>query len=258
MRWDLGNRRFSVFDNDGVFLHSIPFNEIVWDFKISSDDKYYVETHKWDFSGKAGGALYKISQFSPDFKKESLVDSARIKDNTHITKPHRTNVPVPFHPTLTWDIFSSGNIVVAYSGDYTIKIFSPELKLLEKFQGDAKAAKVTAEDKKNHFAGMTMMQNGQVERGAPDYIKKATKFPKYKPFFMGIAIDHEGYIIIRTYKTENNYGYFDIFNKEGKYTNQVKLPVAFIASTFKNGFLYGIRTTEDGFPSICRYRLKSN
>ena len=254
--YDLGNRRFSFFNNEGVFLHSIPFNDIVWNFKISPDNKYYVETHKWDFGGKAGGALYKISQFSPDFKKESLVDSARIKDNTFITKPHRTNVPVPFHPILTWDISPVGNVVVAYSGDYTIKIFSPDLKLLNKYQGDGKAVKVTAGDKENYFGGMTTSQGGQVEKGAPDFIRKATKFPKYKPFFMGITIDHEGYILIRTYKTENNNGYFDIFNQDGKLINQVKLPVAFGASTFKNGFLYGIRATEDGFPSICRYRLK--
>jgi sugar lactone lactonase YvrE len=254
--YELGNRRFSFFNNDGVFQHAIPFKEIVWNFKIGHDGNNYVETHEWDFAGKKGGTLIKISQFSPDFAKKILVDSARIKDNTYISEPVRTNVPVPFHPSLYWDVAPSGNIVVAYSGDYTIKIYSPEVKLVKKFQHLGKRLPVASQDKENFFAEITMSSSGQSQKGAPDFIRQATEFPEFKPYFMGIKIDPEGYLLVQTYEMDKQNYIYDVFAPEGKFIGQVKLPSLGFSAIFYKSFIYALKTNEDEFPAVQRYRLK--
>jgi len=253
--YDLGNRRFSFFTNDGSFLHSIPFQQIVWNFEIGPKGNLFVETHDWDFSGKLGGALIKVTKFSPDLKTSTPVDSARIKDNTFITKPVRTNVPIPFHPGLYWGILPSGNVVVAFSENYTMKIYSPAIKLLHKITHERKREKVTDKDKESYFAGMTSSVGGQVSQGAPDYIRKNVQFPKFKPYFMGIKIDHDGYILARTYETSKENIVCDVFNQEGQFINAVKLaPIG--GMNFANGFVYTIKASEDEFPVAVRYRLR--
>lgn len=253
--YDLGNRRFSFFDNDGSFLHSIPFQKIVWNFDIGPKGNLFVETHDWDFSGKLGGALIKVTKFSPDLKTSTPVDSARIKDNTFITKPVRTNVPVPFHSGLYWGILPSGNVVVALSENYTMKIYSPAIKLLHKITHERKREKVTEKDKESYFAGMTSSVGGQVSQGAPDYIRKEVQFPKFKPYFMGIIIDHEGNILVRTYETSKENTVYDVFNQEGQIINAVKLaPIG--GKNFAGGFVYSTKASEDEFPVVVRYRLR--
>ncbi|HDL19447.1 MAG TPA: 6-bladed beta-propeller [Bacteroidetes bacterium] len=253
--WDLGNRRFSFFDNDGTFLHSIPFQEIIWGFKISPDGNFIVETHKWDFKNKKG-TLIKVTRFSPDLKEKVPVDSAKIIDNKFITEPMRTNIPVPFQAQLIWDIAPNGNIVVALSGDYTIKIFSPAIKLIKQFQHNAAREKVTSADKKAYFDSMTSSVGGQIKKGAPDFIRKSTDFPKYKPYFTGIIIDHEGNILVRTFKTEKERSVYDIFSPDGNFICRTKLPPQLSFAVFKKGFIYAVRSSADGFPAVCRYKLK--
>lgn len=254
---DLGNRRFSFFNNDGKFLHSIPFKKIIWNFKIGPKGKFYIETRDFDYRGDKGGTLIKIIQFSPDFRRTVPVDSMRIKDNIHINEPVSIFVPQPYPANLSWDISPGGNIIVAYSGDYTIKVFSPEVKLIKKFQFKGERIKISKEEKEEFFAGIvTTSSGGGIKRGAPDYIRKNTKFPKYKPYFMSIIIDHEGYILARTYGLNEKYNIIDVFTQDGEFINSVKLfPVNF-TSTYNQGFVYSLKTTEDYLYYIVKYALK--
>ena len=254
---DLGNRRFSLFDNDGNFKYTIPFKEIVWNFKIGPYGKFYIEIHDSDFRGDKGGTMIKIIQFSPDLTNKIGVDSMRIKESIYITEPQFTYVPVPFHANLSWGISPSGNIVVAYSGDYTFKIYSPEVKLIKEFHHKGKQIKVTDKDKENHFAGMvTTTTGGGSTRGAPDYIRKNTEFPKYKPFFMGIKIDHEGYILASTYDYDEKNNYYDVFTKDGKFVNHVKLPLKYFTTTYHDGYVFCMEQTEDFEYYVVKSRIK--
>jgi len=252
--YDLGNRRFSFFDSDGNFLNSIRFNEIVWDFEIGPKGKFYIEIHDWDFTGKSG-TLIKINQASPALTEIVVVDSARIKDNTYLTEPVRTNVPVPFAPSLSWGISPLGNIITAFADDYTIKIFAPDLKLLRTIKHDGKRVKVTDEDKDSYFAAMVSSVGGQQSKGAPDFIRKATEFPKFKPYFIGMIIDHEGNILIQTFELEQERIIYDVFDAKGNFINRAKFPFLG-ASVFWKGFIYQMKGGEEEFPSVVRYQLK--
>ena len=253
---EVGNRRFSLFDNNGIHLKTIPFQKMVRNFKIGPLGKYYIETHDLDFSGK--GALFQISQFSPDLKEEIVVGSARIQDEKYSKEGNtRRNIPVPFHPKLVWSVFPSGNILVARSGDYGMKIFSPDLKLIKDIHHKGEREKVTKQDQETFFAGIKgRSPEGKRIRGASNFIRIRTEFPKYKPYFSNITIDHEGFILVHTYKKEDQNQIIDVFTKDGKFINKVKIPAIISSGIFHKGYFYHTRSSDEEFPKIIRYRLR--
>jgi len=265
--WDFGNRRFTFFNSEGKHLKTlnttdiIEFPNVVFDFKVGRNGVFYIQMMQMDHKGEKGGTLYNIYQFSPDLKIKKEIISVRIRDNSFISKPIFTNVPIPYHPRLLWNILPSGNIVVTHSEDYSIKIFSADLKLLHDLKHQKQRMKITEKDKEMHFAGLTFAsgssESGIVERksSVPDYIRKATEFPKFKPYFRDMFTDHEGNILIQTFEMiEQNYNY-DVFSPEGKFINRVTLPT-FDQCIIYRGFIYQVKGGEDEFPAIVRYRLQ--
>ena len=121
--YDLGNRRFTVFDSEGQYVSSTAITDFVWNFCISPKGAYYIELHEWDWNGKKGGTLYTIVQLGKDFKSHSVVDSVRIKDNTFTQTPVRSNMPVPFAPRPSWGVLSDDRVWVALAGDYVLRFF---------------------------------------------------------------------------------------------------------------------------------------
>ena len=262
--WDLGNRRFNFYDLDGIFLRSIPtadiirFPEMIWHFKTAPDGSIYIETHEPDIDGSKGGTLFKIWKFSRDFKTYNIIDSTRVKDNMYMREGNSMrNIIVPFSPNLFWAINPSGNIVFVNSRDYIIKILSPDSKVIKQITHPGNRSKVTSEDKEMFFAGLTYSdESGIIKRGATEETRKLTQFPKFKPYFNSMLIDHEGFILIRTYEKSNGKSIYDVFTPRGDFVNQVKIQQLGHASLFFKGFYYNIKTLDDGFPSVVRYRVK--
>jgi len=265
--WDFGNMRFSFFNNDGDFLYSVnslklfQFPEMILDFKFDHSGFVYVATRIADFSGQEGGSLLKIIQYSKDFTNKKIVVSTKIKDEEYISKPVSTNVPVPFCPGLYWDIMPTGNIVIGYSKDYTIELYSPQLKLLHKMQHQSEQIEITKEDEKAYFSKLKGMA-GDFSSGStkeisaiPKYIRNATKFPKFKPYFKNLQVDNEGYIIIHTYKKEENLDVYDVFASDLNFVNRLKLPFLY-SPFFLGGYIYDLKMNGKEFPSLVRYRLK--
>jgi hypothetical protein len=249
--YEMGNRRFSIFNNIGTYLHTFHFQEIAWNFSIGPNGKYYIETHKNDWTGQKGGSLFKISQFTPDLKREIVIDSTRILDNKYYRSGNTVgNIPVAFHSNIVWSVSPSGNVVVARSEDYSIKSFSSNLELVKEIHHKGERIKVTKQDKEN------VRNNIKPKGRVPDFVLKQIEFPVYKPYFSNLRIDHEGYILIQTYKKEDQNIIFDIFTKEGKFVNSVKIPPMIATSLFNKEFFYQTIKSEDEFPKIIRYRLK--
>lgn len=261
--WDPGNKRFNFYDNDGIFLQSIPtaeiirFIEMIWIYKTDPNGRIYIETHEMDIDGSKGGTLKKICQFSSDLKTKNIIDSTLVKDNIFEWKGNTMrNKIVPYSSSLFWAILPAGNIVVVNSNDYLIKIFSPDLQIIKQINHPGNKLKVTSEDKETFFAGLTYSRSGIIKRGASEEIRKSTQFPKFKPFFKDLLIDHEGYILIQTFEKADDKSIYDIFTPEGEFVNQAEIQQLGYASFFRKGLYYDIKTDDDGFPSVVRYRVR--
>ena len=255
--YDFSGRRFSVFSNDGENIATKRFNERIWIFCITHSGKYLIETHKWNLKpGK--GDLHKIILYSPDLTYEMTIDSAYVNENLFVSEGNRfTNIPVPFHDRLFWTILPSENIVTAWSGDYNIKIFTPEGDVIKSFRHKGKKIKVTAKDKNEHFNSLGFAtSDGGASKGVPQFVRDKTELPKYKPFFTYILADNEGNILVRLYEKKGNNYLWDVFDKNGKYLTKIALPEFNRWITFYNKHIATIIYAEDEFPVVVQYRIK--
>jgi hypothetical protein len=95
---------------------------------------------------------------------------------------------------------------------------------------------------------------GQQSRGAPNVIRKATEFPKFKPYFIGMLIDRESNILIHTFESDQEKVIYDLFDAKGNFIPQGKFPFLG-ASTFSKGIIYQVKGGEEEFTAVVRYRL---
>ena len=110
------------------------------------------------------------------------------------------NVPQPFSRLMHWDVTPGGKIVVGFSEKYEISIYDSDKGKLSTFSHSYDPVRVTEEDKKAHFGGMTFSMDGVRTQKIPDYVEKNTKFPKFKPAFWEIIVDSEGNILVFPYR----------------------------------------------------------
>lgn len=253
--YEIGNRRFSVFTPEGEYVTTHPIQEIVWGFEIAPSGAVYLETHEGDYEGRRGGTTIRLTRFASDLSSPAVVDSVLIHDNTYITEPIRTNVPVPFHAQYMWKITPGGALVLANSGDYHLEVRSPSGGVEVATPPDVTRQRVTGEDKKSWFAGITTSNSeGGVSRGAPQYVRDNAEFPEFKPYFRLIRVDHEGYILVQTFERQGDLAVCDVFDPQARYAGRVLLP-DLAEVEFAGGFAYRLDTPEDAGAKVLRMRL---
>jgi hypothetical protein len=254
--YDIGTRRFSVFSRDGRFQNDISCSDLVWGMEVGHDDHVFVEIHAPDFDGRRGGTLVRLLRFTSDFGQSTPIDSTLVKDNIYITEPVMTNIPVPFAPRMLWHPLPSGNLVIARSKDYAIKILSPTLELLVAFERPGKRGEITDSDKEAYFGRMVGNSDGTIKKGAPAFVREKTEFPRYKPYFRELYVDDEGYFLFETYGTVADKAVYDVFDPNGRFVNELVMSELSGVSLLTQGFVYQIDAWGEGPATIKRYRIE--
>ncbi|UCG52043.1 MAG: hypothetical protein JSW58_00365 [Candidatus Latescibacterota bacterium] len=252
--YDFRNNRFTIFDSDGNFLNGADVNEIGWrpvvDIHFDPNGFLYLRSWKEDYSQRDPETLTLVSRLKLDAMEETGVDSTYIRQ---WYKKHAeqgvTSVSSPFYPELLFNVTPTGNVVVAHSGTYTIKVYDSDLKVLHETQFEGKRQTVTEEDKSDYFSRFEGAELKTWMRGIVD-------FPKYKPYFETLIIDHEGYLLFLVENDEDETHVFDVFTPDCEFINRVELPRVHSTAIFKNGLIYTIKRSEDEEPTVCRYSLK--
>jgi hypothetical protein len=253
--YDISNRRFSFFGEDGHFIRAVGMQESVWGFGLGPSGECYLETHDPDLQGTRGGTEVRLWRYTPDLGNGSVIDSALVKDNEYIHQPRFQNVPIPFPETMVWAVTPRGHLVVARTKDYSIKILGSDLTVLAETRHEGTHLPVTEEDREDFFANMQTSTGGVVTQGAPEYIRKETHFPAYKPSFRSIQVDHEGYLLFSTYETTPEGRVFDVFDSQARFVNRVTLPDEFSSCVLANGYAYRL-DVKDEAATVRRYRLE--
>jgi hypothetical protein len=265
--WDMGNDRLcaltmsgalikaenaSAFSGRPVKVEALPTGEIV------------LETEKTYFNEPDRPQDRFLEILAPDLKTKNKIYSQSVLRNKYMrTGGMLTNLPQPFCPDIYWDVSHSGNIVVGFSGKYEISAYNKEGAKVSTFSRSYDPVKVTAEDEKNFFDGMSYSTGTGVQRGAPDHIVKNTTFPKFKPAFNALIVDSDGNTLVHTYRKnkEDMYRYFDAFDPQGKFIatvhveGDVLFPAQFRKSRIADGCFWLVKYSSDELPHIIKYRI---
>jgi hypothetical protein len=265
--WDMGNRRLCTLtptgelikaENEAAFsarpqrLRSLPTGEIV------------LETEKTYFGEADRPQDCFLEILNPDLKPKKTIYSQPVLRNKYMRFDFgTTNVIQPFCADVYWDVSSSGNIVVGFSEKYEITIYSSEGEKVSTFSHTYDPVKVTEEDKKGFFDGMSYTTGAGIKRGAPDHIVKNTTFPRFKPAFSALLIDSEGNILVHTYgeKNDETYRYFDAFDPRGKFIARVRVegetlfPVYGQRAKVIDGSFWLPKYGTDELPKIIKYKI---
>lgn len=250
------NLRFSIFDREGKFINSRRIRYWPKKFKSSENGALFVESNPINSNLESINLMF-LNRFSEDFSDSTFVDSMTVHDDEWIKdETSAMNIPKPFHVGFYWDVAPDGNIVIAYSEDYSVKILSPELKLTKSFTHKAERIKVTEKDKKDHFANMMFFFDGKVAEKPPKIVYDRTEFPKYKAYFHNLKIDPDGNILILTYMKGKKEYLWDVFTPDGEFVTQIELPKEFQGGIFCRNLLYWIYNNLEDFPAVCRFRVQ--
>jgi hypothetical protein len=265
--WDMGNDRLCALKASGEFIKaengaaysgrprsvgSLPTGEIV------------LETEKSYFNEPDRPQDCTLEILTPDLLPKNKVYSQPVLRNKYRRSASMTfNVPQPFGPDLHWEVSPSGQIVIGYSERYEIRIYGKDGIQQAVATHSYDPVKVTAEDEKNFFAGMSTTTASGVQRGAPDFIVKNTTFPKFKPAFNGLVVDSDGNVLVHTYhkNTQDMFRSFDAFDPRGKFIGTVHVegealfPAESRRSRIVDGCFWLIKYGTDELPHIIKYRI---
>ena len=86
------------------------------------------------------------------------------------------------------------------------------------------------------------------------------RFREHYPAFSDITTDDEGRILVKTYERvgpDAGRYYFDVFGPDGIYVAKLDIKATIDRnSVWKNGKLYTVESSPEGFPLIKRYGVK--
>ena len=252
--YDLSLRRFSFFDNTGQFVNSVNCSELgfryVVDFAFDNDCHLYVKTEESKFGHTRGTTIVSISRWSLNPFEETVIETKEIHQSyTKHRNGGTVTITAPFHSDIYWSVLPVGKIITVNSADYTVKIYSSDLRMIEERRIASERRSITSEDKKEYFASF-----GE----GPDqvWMREVVEFPKFMPHFSQLNIDHEGYVLLDRDEGEGDEGLYHVLTPDGNFFGEVKLPRLKRSAILVNGMIYNVELHEDQDYAVYRYCQK--
>lgn len=186
-----------LFNNKGTYLDSIEFPYEIHNFFVTKKQRIIISTSYY----KSENLIFELSLF--DLKgnhiKTIFEHSESDPDRSLMKYTSR------YHPKLIFS-HSKDMSVFGFSSDYTLYVLDQN-------------GEISYIIKKTEQANiLTEKQKNEIKKEEP-----TVSIPKYKPFFLEIHIDNEGNIYVD--KWENGNRTFEVFNNEGFYIYDIKVPL---------------------------------
>jgi len=265
--WDMGNRRLCLLTLDGNFLKSIPMQSAQGrpDKMEALPDGNILIGMKKAYRGEENRPQdYLIEIYTSELDDKGTLYTQQVLLNKFVRlEGGTTNIIQPFAPQVCWDVSPDGKVIIGFSKNYEIEVYSSSRGKLFSFNRAYKPVKVTAKDKQEFFEGLTFSVDGVRTSQIPDFIIKNTDFPAEKPAFSHLKVDSDGNILVWPYrpKREEEGIYLDAFDAEGKFIDQVRLIgnketlANFSGSKLYQGTFWSNEVDEAGRIKLIRYRL---
>jgi len=162
---------------------------------------------------------------------------------------------VPFTPSLEWSLTTAGDFWAALTGPYELFRVNGRGDTLRRVTRTFDPVPVTGEDVDSAIAGLEWFtsQGGKVDR---------SRIPGVKPALRDLFVADDGHLwVAPTTRDRADRGYvFDIFDPDGRYLGQVRLPFALSSyppPVIRNGILLGVTEDELEVPFVVRARIEN-
>jgi hypothetical protein len=262
---DVANRRYSQFTLDGQFVKSVPMTReggFPLKMRARADGAILMAWEKWSYGQADKPQDCILGLFSSDMEpRQTLYSHAVMKNKLMQVEKMTMNIIQPFAPDVHWDVLPDGRLVVGFSEKYQFEIIGTGGEKLSSFSRPVDPVKITEEDKKIFFDGMTSSSgDGNISRGAPDFIVKNTVFPKTKAAFDDLLTDSEGNILVfhAGSSKEEAWRTFDAFDSKGTFLATVRIEGDIPLSSgtlIRDRAFWSVKGSEDGASSIVKYEM---
>jgi len=265
--WDMGNRRLCSLTLDGDFIKSMPiqFSQgMPIKMEALPDGNILIGMEK-TYRGEGNKPQdYLIEIYTSELDHKGTLYTQQVLLNKFVRFEGGTTIIIqPFAPRICWDVAADGKIIIGFSKNYEIEVYSSDRGKLFSFKHAYKPVKVTEKDKQEFFEGLMYSVDGVQPSQIPDFIIKNTDFPAEKPAFSHLKVDSDGNILVWRYrpKREEEGIYLDAFDAEGKFISQVRLIgnkealQNFGGSKIYQGKFWSNEVDEAGRIKLIRYRL---
>lgn len=255
--WELGNYRFSLFDENGRFLrHFKPKHPaVVWKLKSLENGKVVFEVRE-GYCEKEKSIIYILDK---ELQEGEEFYSHPIKRERYENKI-QDDMKIPFGPIVSWDVMEGNKIVIGYQDEYRIGVYNHDKEKLFTIEHKRERVKIRKKDKQDYFSSMAYFSRGQTVQGAPPLIRKYTEFPKFKPYYKNIVVFPENRIGVFLYTESDETDLVDIFDREGKFIKQVQMEkeLGYRPVFADDETLWTVLEGEEGYNGVVQYRIKGD
>ena len=124
---------------------------------------------------------------------------------------------IPYSPEVEIGLLKNGNIVVANSADFSVRIYKPDGSLFKEFTYQMERSRITRKEKKIELK----WSNVGFTKRDPSTIK----FPLYKPYYSHMVQDSEGNILFCQFAVPDaNEQAVVVFNQNGNFIAKPVIP----------------------------------
>lgn len=265
--WDIGNQRINVYEPNGDFIESYPVTSGLHSsyktFEVDHEGNFYLKAMFFDRTNPQNNmnppkAWYKISPTG------ELLDTLHVPQDD---EDHPQSFVIftgagagyPFNTGMLENFSSSGYVITAVNDRYEIVLHKEKQPLIIK--REYSPLEVTSEEEEqweNFKKGFTSAGH-DIESSIPDK----------KPPFKELLTDSQGRIWVWRYtKPQPVEGgifssrikvweppVFDVFNPDGSFFGNVKLPLGAVFLEAKDNMVWAEFTDEDKTEYVVRYKL---
>ncbi|MBD3414054.1 MAG: 6-bladed beta-propeller [Candidatus Aminicenantes bacterium] len=253
--WELGNYRFSLFNEDGEFVRHVKSKQpaVVWKLKSLGNGQIAFEVREGDFENEKA-VIYIMDK---ELEKQEKFYSHPIKRERYVNKI-KDDVKIPFGPLVSWDVMGPNKIVIGYQEEYKIDVLTNNKEKLFSIEHQSRRVKVSKKDRDKYFSSMFYVINGQTRQGAPPLIKKYTRFPKLKPYYKDILVAPENNIWISIYTESGKEKLADVFERNGQFVKRIKIQgeLGYSSVFAQDGTLWTVIEGDRGYHVVVQYQIK--
>lgn len=250
---DAGNARYATYASTGEagpnYTRELGGYALPWRGGFGTEGRFHEQTVTFSSDGARHSVVRMDSLFEPadtfffpDHDSEQFV---------HDSEEGSIAAMVPFAPSQQrqWD--PRGYLWVAVNDEYAITQLDMEgdtVMVIRKPPGER--IPVTSEEKEEAVENLEWFtrQGGRVDPG---------RIPSEKPVFTSFTVAPDGHVWVRLTPRQDEEGYrHDVFDPEGRYLGEVRLPSVFYYAAFSDNTIHTIGQDSLGAPTVLRWRIR--